>query len=657
MTDLPKQGFSLPPAQQAIRDKCFHPTGTFVEFPIEDVETSIPERFEKIVELYPDRFAVKTTEHQLTYEKLNKLANQLAHAILARQGSKPEPVALFLDRWDTLVVGHLAVLKAGKFSLVLNPAAEVNRTDHLLRDSGARIMIVDQYTAGSARSSFPDECSMINLDELGADLSKDNPTLPSSGDAYAYIRYTSGSTGSAKGAIKTHRHLLKNVKDFSNGFHLGPEDRVMILGFGSIGKHLFNALLTGACFCPYDARRDGLVQLANWITREHITVYFSFPTALRYFFNGLSNLEVFPALRLIELEGETVYRTDVELVKKHVSSDCFVVNTLSSAETGTVSLYFLDMETAVDSDRVPVGYPVEGVEILILDHSGQPLDFDQVGEVAVRSALLSGGYWRKPEVTSRKFIAQDDNGLSLLYRTGDLGRLSQGGCLHLLGRKDFQVKIRSFRVDVTEVEAVLAQHGEVQSSAVIGKNDQTGNTRLVAYVVPRTSPGPTFAALKSFLRDKLPEYMVPSELIFLDDLPLMSTGKINRGALLDLSGRRPGSNEPVAVPRTVTEKQLSAIWTKVLSLPKVGIDDDFFDLGGHSLAASQVISRVIQTFKLELPVKALFDAPTVRQMAAVVEQHRECTASEAELGRMLREVEAMTDEEVQRHLAGRPVKS
>ena len=513
-------------------------------------------------------------------------------------------------------------------------------------------MIVDEDTINSARGLVPEDCLIIELNELKPGLPEENPKIQISKLALAYIRYTSGSTGSAKGTIKSHHHVLKGVMDFTNAFYLCPDDRVALVGFASIGKHLFEALLSGACFCPYDPRKEGLVALEDWTRREKITLYYSFPTALRYFLNGLSGSDILADLRLIELEGEPVYRTDIELIKKHVSPECMLVNTLSSAETGTVSLYFLDMKTMVKEERVPVGYPVEGMEILILDETGQPLEFEQVGEVAVRSGFLCGGYWGKPEVTSQKFISQGHDGSSFMYLTGDLGRLSKDGCLHLLGRKDFQVKVRSFRVDVTEVEAALVKHSEIRSAVVIGRNDQSGNTRLIAYVVPWNRPGPTSTALKSFLQETLPEYMIPAEVVFLEELPLMSTGKVNRHALPEPRNRGHEPAMPVDAPRTAIEEKVTEIWRDVLSLKAVEIHDNFFDLGGHSLAASLVISRVIQTFQLELPVKSLFDAPTVGAMAAIIAEHQAKPANESHLAQMLREVEAMTEEEVQRQLAG-----
>ena len=639
----PCQGYAY---QQAIRAKCFHPSGTFVEFPEEDIQASIPARFEKVVRMYPDRTAVKTEAGQLTYDDLNKRANRLAHDLLARRESVPEPVALFLDHWDAFVVAHLAVLKAGKFSLGLDPAAELKRTTHLINDSGARVIVVEKDTIKQAHKLVSDECLLIDVNDLTQDLSEDNPEIHIAGEALSYVRYTSGSTGSAKGAMKSHRHALKAVRDFVNHFHICPVDRITILEFASTGKHLFKALLTGACFCPYEARKKGLIHLLDWMRQEKITLYYSFPTALRYFLNSISDSEVLPDLRLVELEGEPVYRSDVAMLKKHVSPNCILVNTFSSAETGTVSLYFVDMRTSVNTEKVPVGYPVEGVEVLILDDAGQPLEFNEVGEVGVRSSFLSGGYWQKPDVTSQRFIAQSNEEKGVTYLSGDLGCLSHDGCLHLFGRKDFQVKIRSFRVDVSEVEAALKQHNAIQSVAVTGRNDHTGNRKLVAYVVPRSQQKPTVAAIRLFLWNKLPEYMIPSEFVFLDELPLMSTGKINRHALPEPSSVCP--ERAMDRPRTPVENSLAEIWAEVLSVREVGIYNNFFELGGHSLAASQVISRVIRAFNLELPIKALFDAPTVAEMAVIITQNQAKRASATELAQMLHEVEAITEEEAQR---------
>jgi non-ribosomal peptide synthetase component F/acyl carrier protein len=639
----------FPPEQEAIRAKCFHPSGQFEEFSYEDIEKSIPERFEKIVQRYPDRIAVRTSDQTLTYRELNKRANRLAHEILATRGDAQEPVALFFDHWAPLIIAHLAVLKAGKISLALDPRAEKSRTAHMLADSGAALILCDQGTTVAAQEWVASERDIIDIDGPNP-VYEENPKVHIPADAYAYIRYTSGSTGSAKGATKTHRHVVKGVMDFTNHFHICAEDRVTLLGFGSIGKHLFEALLNGARLCPFDPRKEGVVLLSDWLTQEKITLYYSFPTVFRHFVSILSGEEDFSNLRLIEMEGEPVYQSDLDLYKKHFPPHCLLVNTLSSAETGTVCLYFVDRNTTFASGRAPVGYPVDDMEVLILDEDGEPVESNQIGEVAVRSRFLSSKYWSKSEPAPFPCISDTAKEPAPIYYTRDLGRLSEDGCLELLGRKDFQIKIRSFRVDVTEVETALALHPEVKEACAAGVNDQSGNVRLVAYVVPREHPGPSVVALKSFLQEKLPESMIPSVFVFLDALPVMSTGKVDR-RLLPAPGRsRPDLQVAYVAPRSPVETILSRIWAQVLALDTIGVQDNFFDLGGHSLAATQIVSRVIKRFQLELPLQSLFAAPTVAEMGAVIEKHDGYKVDEARVSCILAEVESLSDEEARRLL-------
>ena len=639
---------NLSAEQRAIRARVFHQAGNFEPFPKQELERSISERFEKIARRFPQRLAVKTRTAAITYHELNKRANLLAHELLARRGATPEPVGLYFDEWSPLVIASLAVLKAGKFSVALDASGEAGRLAHIVDDSGLKILIVDDDTAAAGEALAANDCSILNLSRLGSEVGATDPGIKTPPEAICYLRYTSGSTGSAKGAIKTQRHVLRDTMGFINEFHICPEDRVTHLRLGAIGKHMLEALLSGACFCPLDARKEGLVRVGQWLQQECVTLFHSFPTALRYLLNSLPESVVFDDLRLVELEGEAVYKSDVALLQRHASADCVLVNNLSAAETGTVSWYFVDNKISVVGDRVPVGYPVEGVEVQILDDSGNALGVDQVGEVAVRSNNLSGGYWRKPDVTREKFVRQSDDDATRSYRTGDLGRLAADGCLHLLGRKDFQVKIRGYRVDVTEVETALMEQGKVRSVAVVGQNDSSGNTALVAYIVPREKVAIEGATFKDFLKGKLPDFMIPSKFIFLDELPMMSTGKINRRALPALPIQQSERTRPMVPPRTPVEVALAQIWSDVLSLGQVGVDDNFFDLGGHSLAASQIVSRAIQSFRLELPITALFDAPTVAEMAVVVERSRMKRAGDSELEQMLREVEAISDAEAAR---------
>jgi acyl carrier protein len=350
------------------------------------------------------------------------------------------------------------------------------------------------------------------------------------------------------------------------------------------------------------------------------------------------------------LEGEPVYRNDVELVARHVSRDCILVTTLSSSETGSVSMFFVDPKAPMPSERVPLGYPMANLDVVILDDNGDPLGPDQPGEVAVRSTFFSAGYWGKPDLNRQTTILSPDAPSKHMYRTGDIGRLSSDGCLHLSGRKDFQVKIRNFRVDVTEVETALMEHRDVHRVAVIGRHDQSDNTILVAYVATRQKTGLDGTALRVFLKTRLQDFMIPTRFVFLDELPMLSNGKVNRRALPE-PGDREIERIPTAsidAPRTPVEKALEQIWAEALSVKHVGINDNFFDLGGHSLAATRVVSRVIQQFQLDVPLRLLFRSPNIASMATLIEAHQENTLNERAITRLIDELDALSEEEAKR---------
>jgi non-ribosomal peptide synthetase component F/acyl carrier protein len=651
MSSLSPHFTTLPPEQEAIRAKCFHPAGAFEEFLPEDLEGSIPERFEKIVRKYPDRIAVKTRSHEVSYDGLNRAANRLARVILAKTGQDPKPVALFLEHGVPPIIANLGILKAGKVAVQTDPAAERSRIAHLLADSQAALVITNTKNYSMARERMNAKHSLINMDELDSSLSDVNPKLSIPSNAPASVRYTTGSTGQAKGSVKTHRHELHAVANLTKYFRICADDRVIMLGRHVLGKHTFEALLNGGTLYPFDLREEDLVTLGRWLIQQEITIYKSFPTAFRHFVDTLSGHESFPKLRLIRLEGEPVYSADLELYKKHFASNCLFVNSFSSTETGTVCVYFADKNTQIDGHRIPVGYPVDGMEVLLLDELGRDVGPNQLGEIAVRSRFLSAGYWQKPELTREKFHLEPGTEKEQLYLTGDLGEMSEHGCMVLLGRKDFEIKIRGSRVDVSQTEAALAEHPGIKELTVVPKKLPSGDTRLVAYLVARQSPAPAATDLRHFLKQRLPEFMIPTAFVVLDKLPLLATGKVDRRELPDPGDRRPELDTPYVSPRTGIESELRRIWTEVLGISRIGIHDSFFDLGGHSLAATRVVSQVIKQFQLELPLQSLFESTTVATMAAVITEHQGKKVGEKELDRILTELESLTDEEARRLLA------
>jgi acyl carrier protein len=306
--------------------------------------------------------------------------------------------------------------------------------------------------------------------------------------------------------------------------------------------------------------------------------------------------------------------------------------------------------TAIVSERVPVGFPLNDMKILVVDDNGQEVKRECLGEIAIKSRYLALGYWRQPELSEAKFKRDPRDPAQRLYFTGDLGLMRPDGCLIHMGRMDFRVKIRGYGVELNEIERILLSHPAILHAVVVARENESGETGLIAYYTSRQAGRLTVSELRKFINEKLPDYMTPSAFVRLDALPLTPNGKVDRRALPDPGSPRPDLNTRYTPPATTTERQLASIWSKVLSVDQVGIHDNFFDLGGHSLAAFRMIARVIHSFQLGLPVKALFDAPTVAEMAAIITQTQTKQASHTEMAQMLREVEIMTEEEAQKQL-------
>jgi amino acid adenylation domain-containing protein len=613
----------LPAEQEALRAQCFHPSEPFVEFRKDEIEQSIADRFEEQVRRYPQRPAIKTGDREFTYDELNRTANCIAQAILAIRGEKPEQVALLCRQSAAAIAATLGVLKAGKTYVPLDPGAPEARNKFILSDAQVRLIVADNQNFLSAQTLAARAISVINIDDLEPGLSSENPGLRISPDCLSYLMYTSGSTGEPKGVAQNHRNVLHKTRGWINVVHLSPGDRLSVLRAlnvsGSI-RDLFGGLACGATVLPYDVKSNGLVHLAGWLSDEKITIFNSVVTLFRNFGSTLTGAENFSSVRLIKLSGEPVHKSDIEIYKKHFPKKCLAINMLSTAEVGSTRVFFMDQQTRITENVVPIGYPMEGCEVLLLDSDGAAVGVGQTGEIAVRSRYLSPGYWRRPDLTEAAFLPDPQGSDRRIFRTGDLGCMLADGCLLHRGRKDLHVKIRGYSVELTEIEAALISLDEVKEAAVTTRERAHGNQILVAHIVSAIEPAPTIGAIRNALAKKLPDYMIPSAFVFMDSLPLIGPGKINRRALPAPGRTRPNLQNPFIFPQTPVEEKIAAIWAEVLDMDQIGIQDRFFDLGGDSLLASRIISKVLERFRIEVPLRSLFEEPTVADMASLVEQ-------------------------------------
>jgi thioesterase domain-containing protein len=323
----------------------------------------------------------------------------------------------------------------------------------------------------------------------------------------------------------------------------------------------------------------------------------------------------FPDVRVIRLEGDQAAPADAVLHRKHCAPECVLVNGLGATETGLTRRYFVDRNTEIAGGILPVGYPVEDMEVLLLDERGDPVECGQAGDIAVKSGYLAVGYWRNPELTNVRFRhCEGEDGLRT-YLTGDLGRMRADGCLEHLGRRDFQVKIRGHRVDVAEVESALCGLEEVREAAVAAFDDTHGEKRLAAYLVPAGQRMPPAGALRRFVAERVPDYMIPSLFLTVASLPLNLNGKLDRAAL---PAPEPASSAARVEPRNAAEEALAGIWRAVLGLGEVGVRDDFFEAGGDSLLAASMFARIRRRFGKDLPVATILEAPTIERLARAV---------------------------------------
>jgi amino acid adenylation domain-containing protein len=650
MSDYSSQGYEKSPKPEAILDSC--PATSSGAFPIEEVETSIPARFAKMVQRYPDRLAVKMGQRSLTYDQLNRAANRIAHAIAARCSEDGRAVATLFEPGIDVVSAVLGVLKSGNLYVALDPSFPRERLKNIVGDSQAGIIVTDRRNLELAQEivSVGGVAVTVDVTEQFPDSEFEKSLSP--GDL-AVITYTSGSTGTPKGVAHTHRNLLSKCFAYTWHKRVLPDDRVSLfhsLSFAASHGNFLIALLNGAALFPFDIKSAGIPRLATWLEEERISISHVPVMVFRELAKVLPSQAGLPSLRIIYLSGAPITKLDFDRYKEACSDATQLEIGMGSTETGHICLAMLDKTFVFPESGTPLGYPLPGKNVFLIDENGRDVGINEIGEIAVRSADLSAGYWRQPQLTAEKFLPVPGDPPQHIYLTGDLGRMLPDGFLIHLGRKDFMVKIRGYRVDIGEIESRLREHRQITEAAVAYWDRAAGEKSLVGYVVLCPEAIVNVSDLKEFLRARLPDYMIPHSFRFLPVLPL-TNGKLDRSALSNPDNQRPSLMTPYVAPRSELEARLAGIWSEVLVIDPIGVRDNFFNLGGHSLAASQVISRIIQSFKLELPVKLLFNAPTVEEMADIISQHQAAPASRTDLEKTLRQIEAMTENDARQLLA------
>jgi amino acid adenylation domain-containing protein len=534
------------------------------------------------------------------------------------------PVALLLEPDDRSIAALLGILKAGTFYVPLDPSYPPERLSFILEDCQPGLLITDDAHEALARRVAPGGCAVVLLDDIGDGSTEENPCVVVLPDALAAVFYTSGSTGRPKGVMQTHRLVLHRVMVDTNCLCISPDDRLSLLSSPSYSvslRHLFGGLLNGASVCPFDVRRLGFHRLAAVLKREEVTIYFSVPTVFRELIATVHSDDALASVRVLHLGGEIVTAKDFDLYVRHLPANCLFMNSLASNETGILTIYLADKSKAMQGD-VPVGYPVDDKELLILDEDGREVPRGRSGQIAVRSACLSPGYWRQPELTAAAFRT-DAHGVGLtIYRTGDRGRLLPDGCLVYQGRGECRVKVRGIRVEVEDVEAALRGHDMVEQVAVVSHEDGHGSDVLVAFVVANRGATLQRGALRSFLADRLPGHMIPSAFVLRSELPHTPNGKIDRLALRSVAYDTTRITTSLSEPQDQLERELTRLFEAALGIHSVGARENFFDLGLDSLGVLRLVAEIEDAFDIRIPMSYLFDSPTVSELAAKLRGRR-----------------------------------
>lgn len=578
-------------------------------------EQSIAACFEACARRFGDRLAIRDEQTTLTYDQLNAAANRIAARLHQENPDEARPVGLFFQSKPLFLAALLGVLKGGRFALPLDPDFPDSQNRFITDDSRAQIILSENKLIDRVSWLAPDG-STLDVSDLPDGPRAENPERPTRPDSRAMLLYTSGSTGRPKGVIHSHRSLLHNALRQAELIQFTPEDRLSMLYSTSVmgaARDYLNALTCGAGLYAFDLRTHGIGPFLDWIEEQEITILHTIPS----FFRRLGDAAPGPIrmrnVRMVILGGEAPLKSDYDIYCRNFPDDCRLFTGLGSTETGTIRQNILDKDAQVPNGAIPLGYPLRDVDVLLWDPAGKPVPPGGTGEIVVRSPYLACEYWNRPELNREVFLPDPDGGDRRLFRTGDLGRFLPDGCLVHEGRKDFQVKVRGYRIELPEIESTLLATGLVREAVVTNHHVRDGDQRLVAYVVPQKKQEDAASTLRSALAGRLPGYMIPSHFIPLDALPRTPNGKVDRQSLPapDLAPKPSAS----LVAASKLEQELAHLWGDILSIQTPGLDEDFFSLGGDSLHATNLFLEIERRYGVRLPLGVLLEHSTVRRLA------------------------------------------
>lgn len=610
--------------------------------------------FEDITNRFPENTAVVDGSRQLSYRQLNAAANKMAHALTKIGVTNGHIAGIYSNVSIEYIISILGVLKAGAIFIPMNIQFPDKRLSVILTKTEPSALITssaleDEFLIRLQKFTPPvcakhliviENSSNLMLKSLptgtiityGASFSEQNPSYPVNPDNGCYIITTSGSTGGPKAILGSHKGLAHFINWEIGEFKLTDQVRVSALSavtFDVSLRDIFVPLLTGGTLYVADEEtRHNPAKLLTWLEQNNVTLVHMVPTVFRLLTQEIENSnrdkQVLPNLKYILLAGEALYGYDVIKWRQVAGNRTELINVYGPSETTLAKLYYrLKNKSFSPQKIVPIGKPIPDTEVLIIK-DGKLCVVGQTGEIYIKTAYSSKGYFKDDDLNKNKFVQNPlvHNHSEIVYRIGDYGSYMPDGIVRFEGRRDGQIKLHGNRVEIGEIEVVLRQHWHVQEAVVALKEDSLGNHRLVGYIVPTSGKRPTIESLRQYVAARLPDYMVPSAFVIMESLPVVHSGKIDRQALPEPSRSRPQLAQEYVVPTTQLERSLADIWCKVLNLECLGVQDNFFDLGGTSLLVARVVELVQQALNVELSIVKLFQYPNIRDFANYLSHHQ-----------------------------------
>jgi amino acid adenylation domain-containing protein len=598
----------------------------------------ILEQLDQTCQHFKEHIAIQWNDKQVTYAVLDNKANRLANCLIASQLPKGSIVAVILDDRINIIITLIGILRAGCVFVPLDPEFPEERLRHIVTELSPDCFITQtKFNRLVAHISNHNKKSrLLNIEGNNASekahlvpiieplnyFSAEKPTVSVDNEAMCYIYYTSGSTGVSKGIagrLKSISHFIRWEIETFNVVSGWRVSQFTMPTFDAFLRDVFVPLGVGGTICIPPERNELLDSktLIDWIDNQQINLIHCVPSLFRIMVNGDLDSHKLPSLKYILMAGEVLHVSEVKKWLETYTNKIKLVNLYGPSETTMVKFCHLVQESDLKRGFIPIGKSIKGAKALILDDEKEVCPLGIKGELYLRTPYMTLGYYNNPELTQEVFIKNPftENPSDLIYKTGDLARVLSDGNFQLIGRKDNQVKIRGIRIELGEIENILINHQFINEAVVLFREDIPDNQRLVAYTVPALEQYPTTSELQSFLKERLPGYMVPSIFVMLEAMPLTNNSKIDRHALPIPEQTRQAPEETFVAPRNKLEFQLAKIWQKVLGIQSIGIHDNFFDLGGHSLLAVTLLSRIEKMFDKHLHLMRFYQAPTIAQLA------------------------------------------